>query len=358
MTTDFRGNVHRAAGTPGAGEFTGRTNIRPAGTIAEVSIPPFAPAYPTHPAATVDGTARAEGDGENQVCSCGNDTRSGGWAATDQHGRLDFSCAGFVESGEFDVCIACGRVFRNEDLWSADETPAPAVARYDTASADFQLALDDFHHDASGSTVAVDLDAHLQRTPTEAQIVASVIAEHAPHPKLATMNAQSYPYLFDGNNRRIMIDDQTAECSGSVAREVDHRRIHPLSTAHVESMTTPYLSITEDQLGHDPAPYYDPATGERMDRARYSPVNVYAPRPEYTRRTQLPLSAAMATFRLVWSDQVHGGLDHPELVAHQLAATSDPAVWGEDATAEQIEHARAVAGKFARALSGGALMSL
>lgn len=119
-----------------------------------------------------------------------------------------------------------------------------------------------------------------------------------------------------------------------------------------------FVSITEDQLGSDPEPYYDPATGARMQRPRYNPANVYAPRPRYTRSTRLPLSAAMATFRRVWDEQVHGGLEYPAFVAHQLAASDSTTVWGTDATGAEIAHARLVAGKLARVLSDGVLVAL
>lgn len=131
--------------------------------------------------------------------------------------------------------------------------------------------------------------------------------------------------------------------------------------AHVGCMNAPsisFLSITEDQLGFDPLPYYDPATGARMQHARYNPVNVYDPRDSFTRPTVLPLSAAMAAFRHIWDEQVHGGLEHAELVAQELATTTRREVWGQDATDAQIAHARRVAGKFARVLSEGALVSL
>lgn len=119
-----------------------------------------------------------------------------------------------------------------------------------------------------------------------------------------------------------------------------------------------FLSITIDDLGHDPLPYVDPATGERMARPRYNPVNVYSPRPEHTRTTTLPLSTAMATFRRIWREQVSSGAEYPAMVAHDLAAMTAADAWGEGAKPAEIEHARKVAGKLARCLSDGVLVSL
>jgi len=113
-----------------------------------------------------------------------------------------------------------------------------------------------------------------------------------------------------------------------------------------------------DSLGVDPLPYVDPVSGQRMAHACYSPLNVYAPRPERTRTTVLPVSCAMIVVREVWRELVASGLDYPELVAHHLAATDSRAVWGSEVTDEEIAHARRVMGKLARVLSGGALVSL
>lgn len=126
----------------------------------------------------------------------------------------------------------------------------------------------------------------------------------------------------------------------------------------MDAPTSCFVSVTEDQLGFDPEPYYDPATGDRMERARYNPVNVYSPRPQFTRVTILPLSSAMAAFRRIWAEQVTSGLEYPAIVAHQLAGDARSETWGAAATGTEIAHARKVAGKLAGVLSDGTLRSL
>ncbi|ARJ07639.1 hypothetical protein GCM10010988_40430 [Cnuibacter physcomitrellae] len=101
-----------------------------------------APAYPV-----VDGIAVADVDGENQTCACGNDSYAADWYAADSEGAITFDSSGSTNPDEHTLCPACGRLYRNTDLFTGT---AAAVARYDTHSPAYLAALEQYERDAYG----------------------------------------------------------------------------------------------------------------------------------------------------------------------------------------------------------------
>lgn len=137
-TTEFHAlHPTHLAGAPGAGKFANKDH--PDGQADLTLATPSA--YPTS-LTSVDGTARVTEDGENQTCECGNDSETDDWAAADRNGHLNPDSLGSGDEEEYAVCPDCGRVYSNADLFKGD---APAVARYDTNSAEFKSALADYN---------------------------------------------------------------------------------------------------------------------------------------------------------------------------------------------------------------------
>ena len=105
--------------------------------------------YPTVP---VDGNATLDGDGENQVCECGNDSWAENWRHSDRDGHLSFEASGSSDPAEFTVCPACGRVYTNLALFDANAGAAAAVAQYDASSPLFTAALARYDREAYVAT--------------------------------------------------------------------------------------------------------------------------------------------------------------------------------------------------------------
>lgn len=78
--------------------------------------------------------ACATNEGENQVCSCGNDTLRLDWIAADRTQRPSPASAGSSDPHEHYICPKCGSIYRNGDLYDAqDDQPVYAIAQLDLA---------------------------------------------------------------------------------------------------------------------------------------------------------------------------------------------------------------------------------
>ncbi|AXH37484.1 hypothetical protein DVJ78_18070 (plasmid) [Humibacter sp. BT305] len=101
----------------------------------------------SYPAVDVDECAVVDVDGENQTCACGNDTYAADWYAADTTGAVTFCCSASTNPDEHTLCPACGRLYRNADLFTGTAT---AIARYDTHSPAYLAALEQYERDAYG----------------------------------------------------------------------------------------------------------------------------------------------------------------------------------------------------------------
>lgn len=137
--SDAQREQSRGNGVAHAGQFGHQAHTPPA------DFDPGAPpagvhAYPLS-SELLDGEVTVSDDGEDQECVCGNAAVGDGyWLDADPDGKIDPDRQQSTDDADHAVCPKCGRVYENGALFEAVGSSAPAVARYDVESPEFQAA--------------------------------------------------------------------------------------------------------------------------------------------------------------------------------------------------------------------------
>lgn len=211
-TIDSKGNRHLGAGMPGAGEFTRKLNAPPTATLAP-------PASAVAPVKSVVRLQRWTGPRNDQIIEVESlrldvaaaldtlpldDVRSFGDTADNDPLFETLREHGLVQhNGPFDVELDRDELdeYISEREIEDRELPLRATVLRDLE--DVRKALSQVSRDAQK---LADRKHQLQ-----AQYVAAAVAAEVPAARAAVVNPHAFPYLFDSNDQRIMIDDEVAE---------------------------------------------------------------------------------------------------------------------------------------------------
>lgn len=136
--SDAQREQARGNGVAHAGQFGHQAHTPPA--EFDAGEPPRLHAYPLS-SDPLDGEVTVSDDGEDQDCVCGNSASgSGYWLDADPDGKIDADRQQSTDEADHAICPNCGRVYENGALFEALGGSAPAVARYDVTSPEFQAA--------------------------------------------------------------------------------------------------------------------------------------------------------------------------------------------------------------------------